>query len=244
MVPVPTNFRPNWCVCIIPMLLLVLLVPFLLYLLPQLSSEPVTTTMAPMPIPAPAPPMPTRPPYVPPAPRPPAPAPRPPPAPPAPPADPNCAVGSPMQWQQNKKQWCCTHHHIGCPPTPPPAPIFRPPPPPPVVQPIQPPPAPIAPPVVQPVTTSCPYDCNAGFSNWAKGWPIGKKQYCCRTANKGCEGPPPAPPGPVGTTSLPYDCNAGYHDCYHCLLKQWSVGKLAWCCQHMQRGCPTTLAPR
>merc|ERR1712217_804211 len=181
-----TNFRPNWCVCIIPMLLLLLLVPFLLYLLPQLSSEPVTTTMAPMPIPAPAPPMPTRPPYVPPAPRPPAPAPRPPPA----------------------------------------------------------PPAPIVPPVIQPVTTSCPYDCNAGFSNWAKGWPIGKKQYCCRTANKGCEGPPLAPPGPVGTTSLPYDCNAGYHDCYHCLLKQWSVGKLAWCCQHMQRGCPTTLAPR
>merc|ERR1712056_163971 len=160
MVPVPTNFRPNWWVCIIPMLLLVLLVPFLLYLLPQLSSEPVTTTMGPMPIPAPAPPMPTRPPYVPPAPRPPAPAPRPPPAPPAPPADPNCAVGSPMQWEQRKKVWCCLHHHLGCPPTPPPAPIFRPPPP---------------PPVVQPITTSCPYDCNAGFSNWAKGWPIGKK---------------------------------------------------------------------
>merc|ERR1719486_1662891 len=126
-----------------------------------------------------------------------------------------------MTWEMGKKVWCCANHHIGCPTMPPPPP---PPPPPP--------------------TTDCPYDCNAGFSNWAKGWPIGKKQYCCRTANKGCEGPPPAPPGPVGTTSLPYDCNAGYHDCYHCLLKQWSVGKLAWCCAHAGRGCPTTQPPR
>merc|ERR1712154_678264 len=103
-------------------------------------------------------------------------------------------------------------------------------------------PAPIAPPIVQPVTTSCPYDCNAGYSNWERGWPAGKKAYCCQTAHRGC---PPAPPAaPLVTTSLPYDCNAGYHACYHCLLKQWSVGKLAWCCQHMGRGCPTTAAPR
>merc|ERR1711963_1058396 len=106
------------------------------------------------------------------------------------------------------------------------------------VVPIAPPPPPV------PIgTTSCPYDCNAGFSNCARGWPAGKKAYCCRTANKGCEAPPP-PPAPVVTTSLPYDCNAGYHNCYHCLIKQWSVGKLAWCCQHLQRGCPTTAAPR
>merc|ERR1712026_613715 len=95
---------------------------------------------------------------------------------------------------------------------PPPMPVFRPPPPPPA--PIVPPPAPIG-------TTSCPYDCNAGFSNWQRGWPAGKKAYCCRTFQKGC--PPAPPPAPIGTTSLPYDCNAGYHDCYHCLLKQWSV---------------------
>jgi hypothetical protein len=55
--------------------------------------------------------------------------------------------------------------------------------------------------------------------------------------------PLPAPaPAPIVTTSLPYDCNAGYHGCYHCLIKQWSVSKLAWCCQHMGRGCPTTPA--
>merc|ERR1711879_265274 len=133
----------------------------------------------------------------------------------------------------------------GCPPTPPPPmPIFRPPPPPPM--PIAPPPAPIVPPPAPIVaTTSCPYDCNAGFSNWQRGWPAGKKAYCCRVFRKGCPPiPPPAPPSPIVTTSLPYDCNAGYHDCYHCLVKQWSVGKLAWCCQHMQRGCPTTAPPR
>merc|ERR1711963_208341 len=92
MVPVPTNFRPNWCVCIIPLALGLLLIPFLLYLLTQSITEPVTTTMMPIPIPTPAPPMPTRPPYVPPPRPPPAPPPPPPPA-PKPPADPNCAVG-------------------------------------------------------------------------------------------------------------------------------------------------------
>merc|ERR1712187_834779 len=28
-----------------------------------------------------------------------------------------------------------------------------------------------------------------------------------------------------------------------CLQKHWSVGKLAWCCQHENKGCPTTSAP-
>merc|ERR1711879_23239 len=37
VVPVPTNIRSNMCLCLIPLLLLV---PLLLYLLPQLSSEP------------------------------------------------------------------------------------------------------------------------------------------------------------------------------------------------------------
>merc|ERR1712107_730550 len=72
-------------------------------------------------------------------------------------------------------------------------------------------------------TTSCPYDCNAGYSNWEKGWPSGKKTYCCQHEHRVC----PATPAPAVTTSLPYDCNAGYHNCYHCLIKQWSVGKLA-----------------
>merc|ERR1712187_238233 len=138
-----------------------------------------------------------------------APAPVPPPA-PTPPPEPNCAIGTPVTWDMGKKVWCCAHHHIGCP-------------------------------TVAPVTTPCPYDCAAGFSNWQKGWSEGKKAFCCSTQGKGCPptAPPTPPPPPAPTTSLPYDCNAGYHGCYHCLIKQWSVSKLAWCCQHMGRGCPT-----
>merc|ERR1719242_2981382 len=177
--------------------------------------------------------------------------PPPPPAQPTKPPLPNCALGVPASWQMGKKVWCCLHNHIGCPTTPappPPPPIMRPPPaPPPIVRPppppaVRPPPPPaVAPPPAAPVgTTSCPYDCNAGYSNWEKGWPPGKKTYCCQTAHKGC---PPAAAAAV-TTSLPYDCDAGYHDCYQCLLKHWSVGKLAWCCSHTGRGCPTTAAPR
>merc|ERR1712056_96320 len=87
----PTNFRSNICACIIPLLLLLLLVPFLLYLLPQLSSEPVTTLPPVMPTPMPAP-VPTEP-Y-------------------------NCDGGG--LWSNDKKGWCCQHYGKGCtkPPTP------------------------------------------------------------------------------------------------------------------------------
>merc|ERR1711862_642862 len=88
-------------------------------------------------------------------------------------------------------------------------------------------------------TTSEPYCCKS------KGlWSLDKKAWCCKHYGAGCPTtapPAPTPPTPPPpTTSLPYDCNAGYHGCYHCLIKQWSVSKLAWCCQHMGRGCPTT----
>merc|ERR1712003_39059 len=63
-----------------------------------------------------------------------------------------------------------------------------------------------------------PYDCNAGYSNWQAGWSVPKKKFCCQTMGRGC--PPPL------ATSQPYDCNAGFHNCYQCLIKQWSVGKL------------------
>merc|ERR1712087_1006321 len=86
--------------CIIPLLLLLLLVPLLLYLLPQLSSEPVTTLPPVMPTPMPAP-VPTEP-Y-------------------------SCDGGG--LWSNDKKGWCCQHYGKGCtkPPTPaprpPPAPV-------------------------------------------------------------------------------------------------------------------------
>merc|ERR1719220_1144432 len=97
MVGVPTNFRSNICVCMIPLLMLLLLVPLLLYLLPQLSSEPVTTLPPVMPTPAPMP-APTEP-Y-------------------------DCK--SQGLWSFDKKGWCCKHYGVGCPTTPPPTPAPRP----------------------------------------------------------------------------------------------------------------------
>merc|ERR1711933_699609 len=31
------------------------------------------------------------------------------------------------------------------------------------------------------VTSSKPYDCNAGFANWMAGWSVAKKAWCCST---------------------------------------------------------------
>jgi hypothetical protein len=38
-----------------------------------------------------------------------------------------------------------------------------------------------------PLTTSLPFDCVAGFSNWQHGWSIAKKTWCCTNQNRGCE---------------------------------------------------------
>merc|ERR1712038_1459205 len=103
MVAVPTNFRSNWCVCLIPILLLLVLLPLLLYLLPQLSVEP-TTTLPPV-LATPAPILTTSEPY-------------------------DCK--SQGLWSFDKKGWCCKHYGAGCPTTPPPTPAPRPPPPPPL----------------------------------------------------------------------------------------------------------------
>jgi len=86
MVGVPTNFRSNICVCIIPLLLLLLLIPLLLYLLPQLSSEPVTTLPPVVPTPMPAPP----------------------------PTEPYDCKSQGL-WSFDKKGWCCQHYGVGCP---------------------------------------------------------------------------------------------------------------------------------
>lgn len=31
-----------------------------------------------------------------------------------------------------------------------------------------------------------PFDCDAGYNNWEKGWSDGKKEWCCENANRGC----------------------------------------------------------
>merc|ERR1711933_573169 len=82
---------------------MLLLLPLLLYLLPQLSSQPVTT-LPPIPVPTPAPVITTSEPY-------------------------DCK--SQGLWSFDKKGWCCKHYGVGCPTTPPPTPAPPPPPPPP-----------------------------------------------------------------------------------------------------------------
>merc|ERR1712014_30682 len=144
-----------------------------------------------------------------------------------------------MGWSVGKKAWCCDHTGQGCPTQPPPAP-----PPPPIVIP-SPPPPPAPMPIIS--TSSCPFDCNAGYDEWpmqwVKGWGGAKKVYCCKTAGRGCasELPPPSgiPPSglPPAEDTGPYDCVAGYHPCYTCLEKHWSANKLNWCCQKKGKGC-------
>merc|ERR1712107_733295 len=95
-------------------------------------------------------------------------------------------------------------------------------------------------------TSPEPYDCDAGFSNWALGWSASKKAYCCNTYSKGCPTtapplvpiPAPAPmsiPMPAPTTMHVYDCDAGYSN----WEKGWSTTKKVFCCLHKKIGCPT-----
>lgn len=37
-----------------------------------------------------------------------------------------------------------------------------------------------------PVQTTSPFDCSAGFQNWAEGWSIPKKNWCCTHEGKAC----------------------------------------------------------
>jgi len=63
------------------------------------------------------------------------------------------------------------------------------------------------------------YDCNAGFSKWQTGWSHSKKEWCCQTAQKGCE--------------QSYDCDAGFDN----WQVGWSQPKKDWCCQMTGKGC-------
>jgi hypothetical protein len=108
---------------------------------------------------------------------------------------------------------------------------------------------PPTPPTTLPATTThCPFDCTAGYdtlgpTQWVKGRSAAKKIYCCKTAQRGCPSqlPPPSGLPPSGVPPEPdtfkYDCNAGYHNCYHCLVLQWSPTKLKFCCDTQQKGC-------
>lgn len=170
----------------------------------------------------------------------------------------DCQLGisnAQLGWSEGKKSYCCSKLGVGCAtPQPIPQPMPQP-----MPQPLVPPPAPQPVPVPVPVpvpapapmpivsTSSCPYDCNAGYDEWpmqwVKGWGGAKKLYCCKFANKGCPNQLPAPTGiqasgvPAAPDPGPYDCAAGYRNCYVCLVKHWSSNKLNWCCAQKNIGC-------
>merc|ERR1712032_1291730 len=52
---------------------------------------------------------------------------------------------------------------------------------------------------------SLPFDCDAGFANWERGWSIGKKKWCCKQTGRACHHEPTsyAP----ARSSAPYDCD-------------------------------------
>merc|ERR1712107_222731 len=86
------------------------------------------------------------------------------------------------------------------------------------------------------VTSSKPYDCNAGFANWMAGWSVAKKAWCCSNEGKGC--PPAAgrrlPPQPIAPPADPYNCADGFAN----WQAGWSVPKKEWCCRVHGKGCP------
>jgi len=78
-------------------------------------------------------------------------------------------------------------------------------------------------------STSKPFDCQAGFSNWKAGWSSPKKAWCCHNEHKACEEAAP--------TS--YDCQAGLSN-FH---SGWSQPKKYWCCDKQGLGCEGPSAP-
>jgi len=91
-----------------------------------------------------------------------------------------------------------------------------------------------------PPASSLPFDCDAGYWNWEKGWSEPKKHWCCDYRNRGCPHMTPAPappviaPPPVFHSSKAYDCQAGLSNAQ----AGWSSGKKSWCCAVHKVGCP------
>uniref|UniRef100_A0A7S0B6J8 Uncharacterized protein n=1 Tax=Pyrodinium bahamense TaxID=73915 RepID=A0A7S0B6J8_9DINO len=176
------------------------------------------------------------------------------------------------RWSIAKREWCCRHGGRGCSTPLPPATTPRPPPPQttaPLVQHLRPTPPP--PPTAAPFDCSVDYvEC---YHCLMHRWSVAKRQWCCQHGGRGCATSPPAsaaarlPPRSTSPTSpapgppteppqqappeqhakppplAPFDCNVDYVDCYHCLMKRWSITKREYCCKHGGRGCSTPLPP-
>jgi len=82
------------------------------------------------------------------------------------------------------------------------------------------------------------FDCNAGYDKWRTGWSPRKKQWCCRTEQKGCPGGGGGGSGRVGGREK-FDCDAGYAK----WQSGWSPQKKLWCCAKVSKGCETHASP-
>eukprot|EP00408_Alexandrium_pacificum_P061281 CAMPEP_0171167174 /NCGR_PEP_ID=MMETSP0790-20130122/7069_1 /TAXON_ID=2925 /ORGANISM="Alexandrium catenella, Strain OF101" /LENGTH=369 /DNA_ID=CAMNT_0011631995 /DNA_START=1 /DNA_END=1111 /DNA_ORIENTATION=+ len=82
-------------------------------------------------------------------------------------------------------------------------------------------------------TTSAPFDCLAGLSNWQRGWSEPKKDWCCRNQNRGCV--TTTIEFTKSTTRAMFDCGTGYANWMH----GWSDSKKDWCCRFENVGCTT-----
>merc|ERR1719181_733076 len=75
-------------------------------------------------------------------------------------------------WSAAKKVYCCKHYSKGCPSQ-------------------LPPPSGLPPSGEPPLPDTFKYDCNAGYHNCFHclklQWSPAKMQFCCKTANKGCQ---------------------------------------------------------
>jgi len=71
-----------------------------------------------------------------------------------------------------------------------------------------------------------PFDCQAGYTHWERGWSTFKKTWCCENEHRGCE-------SKEEQTWQAYDCDAGLVNWKH----GWSDSKKQWCCKREQKGC-------
>eukprot|EP00419_Tripos_fusus_P041548 CAMPEP_0172790582 /NCGR_PEP_ID=MMETSP1074-20121228/208037_1 /TAXON_ID=2916 /ORGANISM="Ceratium fusus, Strain PA161109" /LENGTH=452 /DNA_ID=CAMNT_0013627633 /DNA_START=54 /DNA_END=1412 /DNA_ORIENTATION=+ len=78
----------------------------------------------------------------------------------------------------------------------------------------------------QGATSTKPFDCQAGYTHWERGWSTFKKTWCCENEKRGCE-------SKDKQTWQAYDCDAGLPNWKH----GWSESKKKWCCKREQKGC-------
>jgi hypothetical protein len=120
-------------------------------------------------------------------------------------------------WSPSKRAWCCGAPGRGCPTS----------------------------------TTKKPdgYDCTIWWPKEQDKWPREKRAWCCKQpgnsdircpSSEGAAGDEEhdeasdaAEVERAGATKRTYDCDLGWR-------QLWSHNQAAWCCFHLERGCPTT----